>query len=71
MSVAYADNDTPGSSPTPCHQLQKKEVRPQQPAATKEEAKVIYALRLAFEMGEGSEAVSLLLSSRMYWRTIA
>lgn len=35
-----------GPSPTPCHQLQKEEVRSHQPAAAKEEAKVIYSLGL-------------------------
>jgi hypothetical protein len=59
MNIEYADNNTPGSSPTPCHQLQKEEVRPYQPAATEEETKVIYALHLAFEMSGGSKAVSL------------
>jgi hypothetical protein len=29
-----------GPSPTPCYQLQKEEVRPHQPIATKEEAQV-------------------------------
>ncbi|KAF8863192.1 hypothetical protein BDZ45DRAFT_136726 [Acephala macrosclerotiorum] len=43
LQVQLREDDLPQvlrPSPTPCHQLQKEEVRPHQPTPTKEEAKV-------------------------------
>ena len=60
-----------GPSPTPSHQLQKEEVRPYQPAATKEEAQVDAWVYLAFESGGGrNELLGLSVFLALYYHSM-
>lgn len=54
-----------GPSPTPCHQLQKEEMRTHQPIATKEEAKVKDTIIWGVWLG-GARKYGMLISL-LFW----